>query len=86
MRVLNNLPVFFFAPGHAIKVIPELNSLALKWYYSDNKPPYIDLHQTLDCDFLLEQAQNQGQVTVKMRENFYHLPSPVGLVERFLNL
>jgi hypothetical protein len=83
-RVMNHLPVFFFAPGHMVYAIKPLFEIGMKSYYSDSALVYLNQERELVSEELKSIAANLEQIMNGARKNFRQSPTPEEMVTKML--
>lgn len=75
-RVIARRPVFFFATGHMVKILPSLAAVGIENFYGGWTPPLLALTAPLNADTLTPLAQETrahfGDLSAHLRES----PSP----------
>jgi hypothetical protein len=83
-RVVNQMPVFFFASGHMVEAIPPLAAAAAQRYYAGALVPLLDLGQPLDASTLAPLAAAQPELFGVSRAQFQQSPPPDAMVASIL--
>ena len=83
-RVVNQLPVFFFARGHMAEAIPALAVAAAQLYYAGARVPLLDFEQPCDAAALAPIAAAQADLFATARVQFQQAPPPDTMVAHIL--
>jgi hypothetical protein len=84
VRVVNQLPVFFFARGHMVEAIPALAAAAAQRYYAGAAVPLLDFEQQCAAAALAPLAAAQAEVFATARAQFQQAPPPDVMIARIL--
>ena len=83
-RVVNQLPVFFFARGHMAEAMPALAVAAAQRYYAGAAVPLLDFEQPCDAVVLTPLAAAQAELFATARAQFQQAPPPDVMIARIL--
>jgi len=84
-RVINDLPVFFFDPGHLQHAIEPVFTRAMKLYYADAEMPYLDPAEELSARKLDLLATQQRGAFSPAISRFRKLPDPERMVREIID-
>jgi hypothetical protein len=84
-RVLSARPVFFFAEGHMVNILPALREAGVRLFYQDWRPPLLALEQPLEAEQLAAGAQLARQEFRRLTEGLRHCHSPAAILRSVLS-
>ncbi len=86
LRVVNQLPTFFFDQGHMILCFKPLYKACVLNYFHGWQPTYLDQFEPLSLEKLQSRALEIAPVLAQMNVPLHQLPSPQDMLNQILQL
>lgn len=84
-RVINEQPIFTFAPGHLVQALAEIRVLGAEHFYLGVEPTMLDVAQPLELDRLAQcEAEERPRLLEPVSAYLAQSPSPSELIARIL--
>ncbi len=84
LRLVNALPVWFFDQGHLLRMLPDLQAIALETFFGGYGVQGLDLNLPLDVRSLRHCAASTHPARVALATRYLTLNTPAELIRRAL--
>lgn len=76
MRFFNNLPVYFFDPGHVTRIFEGCYDITVKACFDNLPPPFLDMFEEIDPAVIEEKNQETLNMAARVTAQLGRSPTP----------